>query len=691
MTLKSHNLINKFFAADGPLSALLTAYLPREPQIKMAHLVAKIMSEESSRLVVESGTGTGKSLAYLVAALATNQKVLISTATKTLQDQLYQKDLPLALKIVEKLTGEKKRAVLMKGRSNYLCLWRVENYKPTLSLIDKRQNRIIEEVKDWANVTNTGDRAELYSMSENSAMWTEINAHSDRCLGQKCAKFDRCFVTQMRRSAEGADVIVVNHALLCADRALRINTAKESESDDAFAQILPDADVWVIDEAHALEDVATQHFGVSVTSGQLSHLCRDLFAAQEHLAQSSKSSYIRAVSHLGEQFQEMTTSLQAKGFENRQRIGKIEENPDACTAKAEIDESIREISVSLIGLKKIDPEKNSEIQSLSRRVNEFSKALKFLFENDLSKNGFVTFVEQGPKGSSISAAPVDAAEVMKKALWSGPQSVILTSATLAVDNKLDSFIKRTGLADEDAEQAIFDSPFDYPSQGCLYLPRHISNPLNSGYEKEFSEEVEHLVQMSRGGAFLLFTSYRALSLQYEKLKDRLQKKKLLCLRQGDAPKYELLREFKAGEEKNGAVLFATHSFWEGVDIPGCALRLVVIDRLPFRSPGDPIYQARMDLLQERGLSPFGHLSLPQAALALKQGVGRLIRSTSDVGVVAILDGRIWQKSYGKVLIRSLPPMKQAFNRQELLQFWEQSVGPSGLAPENKIEQTELQF
>lgn len=601
------------------MASFLGNYRPRPAQIQMAEVIAETIEQKNGRYMIEAGTGTGKSLAYLISCLLSDKKLLISTATKTLQDQLYQKDLPLALKAL----GKHKNTVLMKGRGNYLCLLKAEQFSPSGNLLDKRENKRIDNLRSWIKITETGDRAELKDLPDDSPWWHDLNASADSCLGQVCPFYSDCYVTRMRKKAQGADVIVVNHALLCADQ----------KNDDSFGRILPKADIWVLDEAHALEDVATKSFGMEISGRQLRYLTRDLRQASGQIASISEI-----------QFQDATDSLLPLFIKICETLGQ----PESQISIDELKPKLAFLDIALSAAK---------LDLLARRVYKITTELNFMLSEQSKKSGFVIYVERDARGQVLSAAPIEPAEVLKHTLWETDNPIILTSATLAINKSLDSIQRRVGLT---CEGLILEAPFDSLNQAALYTPAQ---------PRLLEDELKFLVNLSKGGAFLLFTSYRAMNGAYESLREYFESKGLQVFKQGDAPKLELIHNFIEADLDFGAVLFATHSFWEGVDVQGKALRMVVIDKLPFKSPEDPIHKARCQSMEQRGESSFYGLSVPQAALTLKQGVGRLLRTHTDRGVVAILDPRIIQKSYGKVFRDSLPPMTPIYQPERLQEFW----------------------
>lgn len=697
VALRPTDRIDAFFGPEGPLAARLDGYKPRGPQMEMSSHIADVLEDPRGRLVVEAGTGTGKSMAYLAAALLSDKTVVVSTGTKALQDQLYDKDLPMALAALRQSGGPTKTAVLMKGRSNYLCLHKLEAEGQQLSLVDDRQRRKVERIEVWAGRTETGDRAELSGLAENDPLWHRLDASGERCLGQKCPAYDACFVTKMRRRAESADVIVVNHALLCANETLRLSTADE-EDGRAFAQVIPEPDALIIDEAHGLEHVATQHFGVSVSSGQVDRLVRDLRVELGALSKSSVGRVRHVVDGLEAEFIAILDALAAEQDDGEQtrRLGAERFSPELQALHEALRASLSTLHREYYGGREEvdDPDdewtkmQNASLEGLCRRITQVDNDLAFIMGDASDDAGFVVWIEERGRFRSLAAAPIDVAEVLARSLWSAKMPVVLTSATLSVAGTVDGFVRRVGMGtpvargqkpDREGARAVetnvLPAPFNHKAQGALYVPRGMPEPTGVGYREMFDDEVKRLVNMAGGGALLLFTSHRALSSAHERLTPFFKQKGLQVLRQGEAPKRKLIADFVAADLSTGGILMATQSFWEGVDIKGRALRLVVIDKLPFRSPSDPIQQARAEWLKRKGRSPFAEQALPEAALTLKQGVGRLLRTMDDAGVVAVLDGRIRSKGYGKVFWQTLPPLTRLDLFHRLKAFWRVRVAP----------------
>lgn len=665
--------VQQFFDKEGPLSSLLLNYEPRAVQLEMALAIVKLLETEKGRLIVEAGTGTGKSFAYLAVALLADAKVLISTATKTLQDQLYQKDLPLALKVNKALTGQSKHVMLMKGRSNYLCLLKAKDFRPTSDLFKSNSDTQIVQINNFIAKTTTGDRSEIPDLPDDSPLWLELSTTSETCLGQECPLYSDCFITKMRKEAQSADVIIVNHALLCADRSLRIKSSMEKSStgllngEQAFAQIIPDMDFWIVDEAHAITDIATRHFGFSLSIIRIHVLCRDLLKLSNLRIINSPYIFRACFDDLALLFTQLLTA-----------ILKADPAAEPNNYENQIFEKLNLIENALQSIEAKESEHKAIVSALIRRVQNIRAELKFMLSDESKKAGFVTYVEKDNRGLVLTSSPVDAAEILANALWSGSKHTILTSASLAVNGKLDSFLRGSGFSDDkntNNSELILPTMFDFANQSAFYVPEKICAPNEMSFQSQLEDEIRFLISLAQGGTLLLFTSNRVLDATYQNMKQELEAQGLQVFKQGDAPKLSLLRSFNEADEDFGGVLFATHSFWEGVDVQGKALRLVVIDRLPFRSPEDPILKARTAKLESEGRSAFALLSLPEAALSLKQGAGRLLRTKRDAGIVAVLDNRIYQKSYGRVLLNTLPPMHRIRNRTLLKDFWKEKISP----------------
>jgi len=602
----------------------------------MAEAVEQALNEKR-HLIVEAGTGTGKTLAYLLPVIRSGKRVIISTGTKTLQEQLFHKDLPF----LQSHLGEL-RVCYMKGRANYLCRKKLYDLtdQPVLSGLEEiNQFRIISE---WDKTTETGDRAELADLPESSQLWSKLDARTERCIGTECQQFDRCFITEMRRRAADSDIIIVNHHLFCAD--LAIKSALERGPDSG---VLPEAGVVVFDEAHELEDVATDFFGVSVSNLRVEDLLRDvegtLRRANLPLAQAlAASARVRERSQLF--FSILPPGEGRFAFENRAEF--LEENGDEFIG---LQNTLAHLYSELKGI----TDKPEEIHNLLRRVEELKVQLGFVME---SKDRNTVFwidrrserrgTKTGQQNVFLQATPITVSDILRQTLFVNLESAVLTSATLAVGEGFDYIRGRLGL--EHAREMIVPSHFDYPSQALLYVPPDLPDPREPQFVERAAQRVRQLLEISRGRAFCLFTSYAFMNQLYERLLGELEYPMLL---QGSAPKNALLEEFRMTPN---CVLFATSSFWQGVDVQGEQLSCVIIDRLPFAVPNDPVVAARIHAIDENGGNAFFEYQVPSAVISLKQGFGRLIRSLHDRGLLCLLDNRILKKQYGRVFLSSLP-------------------------------------
>lgn len=602
----------------------------------MAEAVEQALKEKR-HLIVEAGTGTGKTLAYLLPVIRSGKRVIISTGTKTLQEQLFFKDIPF----LEKHLGEL-RVCYMKGRTNYLCrkkLYDLTNQPVLNGLEEIHQFKIIS---DWEKTTETGDRAELAEMPEGSQLWSKLDARTDRCIGTECQQFERCFITEMRRRAAESDIIIVNHHLFCAD--LAIKAAAERAPD---AGVLPEAGVVVFDEAHELEDVATDYFGVSVSNVRVDELLRDVEETLRR-AKLPLSQALVASARVRERSQ-LFFSLLPPGegrfaFENRPEF--LEENGDEYIG---LQNTLLHLYTELQGI----PDKPDEVHNLCRRVEELRVQLGFILESNpentvfwIERRGERRSTRGGQHNVFLQATPITVSDILRQTLFDQLESTVLTSATLAVGGGFDYIRGRLGL--QHARELIVESHFDYPSQALLYLPPDLPDPREPQFVERASQRVRQVLEISRGRAFCLFTSYSFMNQLYQRLLSELEFPMLL---QGSAPKNALLGEFRMTPN---CVLFATSSFWQGVDVQGEQLSCVIIDRLPFAVPNDPVVAARIKAVDENGGDAFFEYQVPSAVISLKQGFGRLIRSLHDRGLLCLLDNRILKKQYGRVFLSSLP-------------------------------------
>lgn len=629
--------LHQFFAPGGLLSTLHPAYEFRRGQLQMAQAVEQAIAERR-HLIVEAGTGTGKTLAYLVPAIQSGKRVIISTGTKNLQEQLFHKDVPFLERALFPDGDRKLSVCYMKGRANYLCRKKLYDLtdQPVLTGLDEIEQ--YRAISAWEQTTETGDRAELAGLPEASALWHKLDARADTCLGQKCASWDKCFITEMRRRAAESDIVIVNHHLFFAD--LGIKQQAEGAPD---AGILPDASVVIFDEAHELEDVAGSYFGVSVSAARVEELCRDLEASLQRNRNytAQLSSAIQALRERSGFFFSLLPEGEGRfAFENRREF--LEENGDEFIA---LRQALTRIAAELENM----PSKAEEIFGLARRSQELNVQLSFLMENE-DKNT-VFWIERRRSGRerlhvTLQATPIDVGPVLREALWTKIETAILTSATLAVGGQFDYIRSRLGV--EHARDMVLPSHFDYQKQALFYVPPDLPDPRTSQFVAKAAERIRRILEVTRGRAFVLFTSYAQMREIHQRLLGEIEFPLLL---QGDAPKSALLEEFRMTPN---CVLLATASFWQGVDVQGEQLSCVIIDRLPFAVPSDPVVAARVKAIDADGGNAFFQYQVPSAVITLKQGFGRLIRSLHDRGLLVLLDTRILKKQYGRVFVESLP-------------------------------------
>ncbi|MCC8998462.1 MAG: ATP-dependent DNA helicase [Candidatus Contendobacter sp.] len=625
---------------EGPLAQQVAGFAPRPQQQDMAAAVAAIL-DDSGTLIVEAGTGTGKTFAYLIPALLAGARIIISTGTRHLQDQLYYQDLP----VVRQALKAPVKAALLKGRSNYLCRYRLQVTQQEGRLPSLEQVAELRRIYAWAGRTQRGDIAEIPDVPESSLIWPRVTSTVDNCLGQDCPQFDDCFLVKARREALAADVLVINHHLFCADLALK-ETA-------GFAELLPKAEAFILDEAHQLPEIASHFFGRSLSGRQLSELARDTVVEQARDAADFVDLRRRA-----EALEAAIPALrQALGAAERRALWReIADQPDVEEAVSQLSKVLDRLREAL----KEAAQRGKGLENCHRRGEDLAQHLLTLTgPNDNPDQ--VRWFETHGRGFTLSLTPLDIAPVFQKQMTARPGAWIFTSATLAVGQGFEHFAARLGLQNYAALR--LDSPFDFVRNTLLYHPPELPDPGSSHYTAALLEAVLPVLEASRGRAFLLFTSYRALREAAEVLADRLAYPLLV---QGDRPKTALLRQFRS---LGNAVLLGTASFWEGVDVRGEALSCVIIDRLPFAAPGDPVVQARIESLRQRGEDPFRCYQLPHAVITLKQGVGRLIRDVSDRGVLVLGDPRLLSKFYGRVFLDSLPPMPRTRKLERVQAFF----------------------
>lgn len=647
--------VDSVLGPGGALEAALPGYEHRPEQLRMAHEVERALADRAY-LLAEAGTGTGKTLAYLVPAALSGRKVVISTATKTLQEQIFFKDLPL---LADKV-GLELDAAYLKGRSNYLCLHRFEQFDKAPAFHTREEGAFWPVLRSWAIGTQTGDRAEL-DMPDSFHAWAALSTTSDSCLGPKCPLYEACHVTRSRRRAEDASIVVVNHHLFFADLAVRSRGGGKGDG------ILPRYDAVVFDEAHALEDAAAEYFGAQVSSFRVEDLVKDALGALPGSDRRSGMLSAMALKVRGAAEAFFKAAPRAAGLSSDGSVRLTSRSLSPVRGlSTELVDSLATFAASCAG------EEEPELGVLSRRGSELAEELDFI--QGAASADHVFWAEQRGRGVFLRSSPIDIAHELRRRLYPAVDTLVFTSATLTTEGRFDFFARRMGLAPSGAEddpepldstvrQVSVASPFDYPRQAALYLPKHLPEPSAPGFIEAASEEIVELCKRTDGRAFALFTSVKNMEQAYQLCRNRLPYPVLL---QGERPKTALLDQFRS----EPSVLFATQSFWEGVDVPGDALSLVIIDRLPFASPGDPRVSARVEQMQARGEEPFSGYQLPEAVIALRQGFGRLIRTRQDRGIVAVLDRRIVTKGYGRAFVRSLPPAWRTESLEALTEWYE---------------------
>jgi ATP-dependent DNA helicase DinG len=676
--------LHNFFAPGGVLSKTHPAYEFRRGQLQMAQAVEQALAEKR-HLIVEAGTGTGKTLAYLLPVIRSGKRVIISTGTKNLQEQLFYKDIPFLEQALFPNGEGKLNVCYMKGRNNYLCKKKLYDLtdQPVLSGLEEIEH--YRAIAAWEKTTHTGDRAELASLPEASALWHKLDARSDTCLGQKCSAFETCFITEMHRRAMESDIIIVNHHLFFAD--LAIKQASEYAPD---AGILPEVGAVIFDEAHELEDVAGSYFGVAVSNQRVEELVRDVEASLTRNKLLS-TALLGALKSLRERSQLFFSLLPAGdgrfAFENRREF--LEENGEEFLV---LQQSLERLGAELQSL----PSKSEEVFTFSRRARELQVQLGFLMESE--DRNTVFWIERrgrrisprrhpstslragcdpekskdpneeirtGPGASRhnvyLQATPIDVAPILKNTLFEQLETAVLTSATLAVSGGFAYVKKRLGV--EHAREVVLPSHYDYQRQALFYVPPDLPDPRTPQFAAKASDRIRRILEVTRGRAFVLFTSYAQMNEIYQRLLGELEFPMLL---QGDAPKSALLEEFRLTPH---AVLFATSSFWQGVDVQGEQLSCVIIDRLPFAVPSDPVVAARVKAIDAEGGNAFFDYQVPAAVITLKQGFGRLIRSLHDRGLLTLLDNRILRKTYGRMFVESLPNYRRTTDLREVEEFF----------------------
>ena len=622
---------------DGPIAKLVPGFAAREQQQEMAERIASAL-EKGEHLIAEAGTGTGKTFAYLVPALMSQSKVLISTGTKNLQDQLFHKDLP----IVSKALAVPATVAILKGRANYLCLHRLDLAEQEGRFRTPEMAQSVIRIREWSTHTSSGDTAEMSSISEEDMIWSSVTSTSDNCLGSDCNYFDNCHLIEARRNAQAADVVVINHHLLFADMMLR---------EDGFAELLPQADAIIVDEAHQLPEVASSFFGEAISGNQLIELARD--SESEYLTEINEDpNFIRIASIL----QKLTKDLRLTfGVEQRRADWQsISHNNEFKKALLAVSKQLDKLQAQLLPL----AERSKGLESCYERCVELRSRFTRLTTD--VPDDHIHWFETHRRSFTLHITPFDISEIFHSQMEIMNVAWIFTSATLTVANSFDHFKQRLGI--ETDNTAIWDSPFDYAKQAVMYVPEDLPEPTTDEYTEAVVEKALPIIEACQGGVFFLFTSHKALQQAAELLDAELD---VPLMVQGDKPRDVLLSEFR---HHGNAVLLGTSSFWEGVDVRGEALTCVIIDKLPFASPGDPVLKARIDTMRKQGGNPFMDYQLPTAVITLKQGAGRLIRDVNDRGVLMLCDPRLITKSYGKIFLDSLPTMMKTRNEQKVEGF-----------------------
>ena len=633
--------MQEVFGPGGLLErSMIGGYEHRRAQLEMAELVHDAF-ESRHHVVVEAGTGTGKTLAYLLPAICSGRRVVISTATKSLQEQLYQKDIPF----LQKHFAPELKVAVMKGRSNFLCRAKLHQIADQPMLKGMEEMDAFRQIGEWAKLTETGDRAELTFLPDDSELWSRMDARRDTCTGQKCPEFRECFITAMQQRAKEADLIIVNHHLFFADLALK---------QDDFGSILPEYSAVVFDEAHEMEDVASDYFGRQISNYRFEELARDADITLR-LLHLGTPAILRRTQRIRERSRAFFDVFPARDgrypFERAEREAFLEQHREAYDA---LVTALKGLETEFAAI----TQKPEELLRIARRSFEIRQELAFLFESN--EKNFVYWYERRGKGMFLAATPIDVSQILRQRLFEQFDTVILTSATLTVGGRFEYIRQRLGLYH--AKEGALPPEFEWGKQALFYMPTAMPDVRNPAFAAAAADEIVKLLECSEGRAFCLFTSYSQMNDLFERVSGRVAFPLLL---QGTAPRSALLERFK---NTPGAVLFATSSFWQGVDVPGEQLSCVIVDRLPFAVPSDPIVAARVRALQEDGRNAFAEFQVPQAVLALKQGFGRLIRTKTDRGVLALLDSRIQRMPYGKIFLESLPGYARTHELKDVAAF-----------------------
>jgi ATP-dependent DNA helicase DinG len=650
--------LERIFAAAGPLAARIPGYRERPQQIEFAQCVLETIGD-TGVLVAEAGTGTGKTFAYLVPALLAGGKVIVSTGTKTLQDQLFDRDLPA----VRDALASGARLALLKGRANYVCHHRLDRAIAEARLDSREEAVQLRRIKAFAATSRTGDRADLADVPEDAPVWVHATSTRENCLGQECPRYSDCFVFAARRDALAADVVVINHHLFFADVALR---------DEGIAELLPACNTVILDEAHQLPDIARLFFGETFATAQAIELARDTRLE------------LRAAGGGAQDLDRDATVLERRARDLRLAFPEDAAKLSGAQAlrMAEFEPALAALDGALSALRRplaAQAERSEGLASCARRAEDLAARLVRWREVDAAE--LVRWVEVFGHSAQLHVTPLSPGEIFRRQMDDYPRAWIFTSATLAVGDDFSHFKRELGI--DPAQSRRWESPFDFARQALLFVPQGLPQPNDPGHTAAVIDAVYPVLRAAGGGAFLLFTTLRALRRAEALLAARLAADGLPLLVQGSGSRSELLERFRA---LGNAVLLGSASFWEGVDVRGDALSVVVIDKLPFAPPDDPVLAARIDALRARGGNPFSELQLPQAILQLKQGAGRLIRDATDRGVLVLCDPRLFTRSYGRLVRESLPPMRITRETAEATAFFA-AAGPVRIPPAPTTKET----
>lgn len=646
------NSMDSILGPGGLLSQRLEKYEYRPQQLEMANRVEKVFSEKRP-LIVEAATGTGKTLAYLIPALLSGKRVVVSTGTKALQEQLFYKDIPFLAKHLPK----KFNAVLLKGRKNYLCKLRFSEMAQEPMFRSRDEKRHWTTIVEWAYSTKTGDRAEIPGLPDNYAAWHELSVGADACMGTRCPFYEECHVMRVREQAREADLIVVNHHLFFADLAIR---------DRGHGELLGDYDAVVFDEAHHLEDIATEYFGMNTSTFHFTELTSEIdrVLETEEISNGTLNSALSALTQQAHSFFTVMARGMKTGRYTRDVFLEGERKELVDIAAVELKTALGEARSALAYISDLGEVKDR----LLGRFDEIKREFDFVLESEDPRYAYYGDVRD--HGVFLQAAPIDLGFLLRDKLLDSHESLVFTSATLATGGNLEFFKRRMGMymgskPKFEVDEVILSPVFNYEEQCVVYVPNRLPAPNDPDFCKNVATIVEYLVNITEGRAFVLFTSYSNLNTVYDDLAPKLRET-YPVLKQGDKSRSELLEEFRS---KPGSILFATSSFWEGIDVEGDQLSLVIIDKLPFGNPSDPLTKARLDHLEANGVNSFMSLSVPMAALTLKQGFGRLIRSRNDCGIVAILDSRLAHARYGNYFLNTLPPAPVVWTAAAVKHWW----------------------